>query len=152
MRIVIAALGRARRGPIHDLSAEYAKRLSWTVDLREVEPKKRLDGAELSAHEADLLRAQIPDGAILVAIDERGRDLTSQDFAKTLGRWRDDGRGTVAFLIGGAFGLDPALRAEADLVLSFGKATWPHLLVRAMLIEQVYRAETILVGHPYHKP
>ena len=85
-------------------------------------------------------------------MDERGKDLTSQDFAETMGRWRDDGRGVIAFVIGGAFGLDPALRADADLVLSFGKATWPHLLVRAMLMEQVYRAETILAGHPYHKP
>ncbi|MCR9178261.1 MAG: 23S rRNA (pseudouridine(1915)-N(3))-methyltransferase RlmH [Alphaproteobacteria bacterium] len=152
MRIVIAALGRARRGPIYDLASEYAKRLSWTVEVREVEPKKRLDGAALAAHEADLLRAQIPDGAVLVAMDERGRDLTSQDLAETLGRWQDDGRSVIGFVIGGAFGLDPALRADADLVLSFGRATWPHLLVRAMLMEQVYRAETILAGHPYHKP
>ena len=152
MRIVVAAVGRARRGPIFDLSAEYAKRLSWSLEVRDIEPKKRLDGAELSAHEADLLRAHIPDGAVLVAMDERGRDLTSPDFAEKLGQWRDDGRGDVAFVIGGAFGLDPSLRADADLVLSFGRATWPHLLVRAMLIEQIYRAETILARHPYHKP
>jgi 23S rRNA (pseudouridine1915-N3)-methyltransferase len=152
MRIVIAAVGRARRGPIHDLAAEYAKRLSWAVEIREIEPKKRLDGAELASHEADLMRAQIPEGAVLVALDERGRDLTSPELADKVGRWRDDGRGTIAFVIGGAFGLGPDLRAEADLVLSFGRATWPHLLVRAMLVEQIYRAETILAGHPYHKP
>lgn len=151
MRIVIAALGRARRGPIQELCDAYSKRLSWSLEIRELEAKKRLEGPELAAHEAELLLGQIPDGAVLVALDERGKDLDSPAFAERLGRWRDDGRGTIGFVIGGAAGLDPSVRAKAGLILSFGSLTWPHLLARAMLIEQIYRAETILAGHPYHK-
>lgn len=151
MRITLVAVGRARRGPVEELCRDYAERLPWTVDIVEVEAKKRLRDAALKAHEAGLLAARIPGGAVTVALDERGRAFSSADFATTLGRWRDDGRDAVCFLIGGADGLDPALRARADLVLAFGPQTWPHMLVRAMLLEQVYRAERILAGHPYHR-
>ena len=151
MRVTIAAIGRDRRSPTSDLCAEYAKRMSWALTIHEVEPKKRLDGPALAAHEAELLLSKVPDGSVLVVLDERGRDLTSPEFAAVLEKWRDDGRNEVAFVIGGAAGLDPALRAKAEMALGFGRQTWPHLMVRAMLVEQIYRAETILAGHPYHK-
>ena len=98
-----------------------------------------------------MLRAALPRGARLVALDETGRTLDSAAFAGLLGDWRDAGTREAAFLIGGAGGLDPALRREADAVLAFGPMTWPHLLVRVMLAEQLYRAASILAGHPYHR-
>ena len=151
MRITLVAVGRARRGPVEELCREYAGRLPWAVEILEVEPKKRLAGDALKVHEAELLAARIPDGAVLVALDERGNALASTEFAETFRRWRDSGRDRVCFLIGGADGLDPSLRARADMVLAFGPQTWPHMMVRAMLLEQVYRAERILAGHPYHR-
>ena len=151
MRITVVAVGRLRRGPIEALCAEYTGRLSWPVDLREVEARKRLDGAALKAHEAALLADRIPSGARLVALDEHGRAIGSAALAGKIGAWRDDGQQDICFLVGGADGLDPALRDRADLVLAFGPQTWPHQLVRVMLLEQIYRAERILAGHPYHR-
>ena len=106
---------------------------------------------DLPPAEAVLLSRQISDGAAVIALDERGRPLTSPDFAAALARFRDDGRPEAVFLIGGADGLDPALRDRADLVISFGAMVWPHMLVRVMLAEQLYRAATILAGGPYHR-
>ena len=105
----------------------------------------------MMAREAELLRAALPRGAVRIALDERGKTLDSAAFARRLGAWCEEGRPALGFWIGGAEGLHPELRAEADLVLSFGAMTWPHLLVRALLAEQLYRAETILTGHPYHR-
>ncbi len=101
--------------------------------------------------EAALLRRAVPEGAVLCVLDERGKALTSPEFANKLERWRDDGTANLAFLIGGADGVHPDLRTEADFQLSFGKMVWPHLLVRVMLAEQIYRAATILAGGPYHR-
>ena len=103
------------------------------------------------AAEAALLDRAIPRGAVVVALDERGGLLTSPEFSRHLGEWRDAGRGDVAFVIGGADGLAPDLRARADVTLSFGKMVWPHMLARVMLIEQLYRAAAILAGSPYHR-
>jgi 23S rRNA (pseudouridine1915-N3)-methyltransferase len=113
----------------------------------EVDDRK---GGGMSA-EAALLRRAIPDGALLAVMDERGRMESSPDFAARLAGWRDQGRGDLALVIGGADGIDPALRAEADFALSFGKMVWPHMLVRVMLAEQLYRAASILSGAPYHR-
>ena len=113
----------------------------------EVEDKKNLG---MSA-EALLLERAIPSGALIATLDERGRVLSSPDFAAELAKWRDGGRQDVAFVIGGADGIDPSLRARADFSLSFGKMVWPHMLVRVMLAEQLYRAATILAGGPYHR-
>ncbi|MGK9232571.1 23S rRNA (pseudouridine(1915)-N(3))-methyltransferase RlmH [Inquilinus limosus] len=151
MRLTIAAVGRARPGPLRDLFDDYAGRSAWPLTLREVEARKGLSGLALKREEAALLLAAVPAGAAVVALDERGRDLDSEGFARLLGRWRDEGRGDAAFLIGGADGHDDAVRGRADLLLSFGRLTWPHLLARAMLAEQIYRAQTILSGHPYHR-
>ena len=148
---MIAAVGRLRAGPERDLVDAYLRRTPWTIDQRDIEVRRRLAGHALMAEEANALVAAIPRGAVAVALDERGRALASQDFADRLGRWRDDGRTGTAFLIGGADGHGPAVRERADLTLSFGPMTWPHLLVRVMLAEQIYRAWSILEGHPYHR-
>ena len=116
-----------------------------------VEEKKPLSGDTLTAREAELLSAALPDGATVVAMDERGKSLASPDFAARLGAWRDDGVRDLAFLIGGADGLAEEVRKRADLVLSLGKQTWPHQLVPALLAEQLYRGHAILTGHPYHR-
>ena len=113
----------------------------------EVEGKR---GGGMAA-EADLLMRAVPVGAVTVCLDERGRLLSSPDFAAQLGLWRDGGRQDVAFVIGGADGIDPALRARANMAISFGQMVWPHMLVRVMLAEQLYRAATILAGGPYHR-
>ncbi len=145
------AVGRAKRGPTDALCRDYLQRGSWAVELREVESRKRLSGPALKAEETGLIAARIPDGAVLVALDERGTALSSEDFAARLGRWRDQGRADICFILGGADGLDAALRDRADLVLAFGPQTWPHMLARVMLLEQIWRAESILAGHPYHR-
>ena len=103
------------------------------------------------AEETALLRGAVPDGAKVIALDERGKLLSSPEFARKLGNWRDDGCRDLAILIGGADGLSPDLRSRADFTLSFGKMVWPHMLVRVMLAEQLYRAASILAGTPYHR-
>jgi 23S rRNA (pseudouridine1915-N3)-methyltransferase len=151
MRITLAAVGRWKRGLLPDLFEDYRKRLSWPLTLKEVSAKKPLEGAQLIQHEAELLAAALPEQATLVALDTGGKALSSEAFAATLGAWEDDGIGDVAFLIGGAEGLDRSLRQRADLTLSLGPMTWPHMLVRVLLAEQLYRAQAIRQGHPYHK-
>jgi 23S rRNA (pseudouridine1915-N3)-methyltransferase len=151
MRLVLAAVGRLKSGPLKALERHYAERITWPLLIREVEERRKLPPRELKAREGALLRAAVPPGATLVALDERGSELSSDAFALRLGRWRDDGVAELAFVIGGADGLDPLLRADADLVLSLGRMTWPHLLARGLLLEQLYRAQQILAGHPYHR-
>ena len=151
MRIDILAIGRARAGPERALYQTYASRIRWPLALRELEEKRRLPAAELKVREGALLLEALPADAAVVALDETGKDLSSEEFAKRLGRWRDDGRATVAFVIGGAEGLSDEVRGRADLLLSLGRQTWPHMLVRTMLAEQIYRAQQILAGHPYHR-
>ncbi len=151
MNIVIAAIGKARSGPEQALFDLYAGRLPWKVEVKELEIKKELAADVRRAREGELLLGAVPDGARVVALDERGRNDGSAAFAARLGRWRDDGVRAVAFAIGGADGLDEPVRKRADLVLSLGAMTWPHLLVRGLLAEQLYRAHCILSGHPYHR-
>lgn len=151
MELQIVAVGRARQGPMGALFDDYAGRLKPPIKLREVEERRPLKGAELKAREAELLLDAVPKGAYLVALDSSGKAHSSEDLARRLAGWRDDGPNSVTFLIGGADGLDPVLLARADLKLSLGAMTWPHLLVRVMLAEQLYRADCILRGHPYHK-
>lgn len=151
MRLWLAAVGRARPGPVRDLFEEYRGRLGWSLTLKEVEARKKVEGEELKRLEADLLLAAVPPAAILVALDERGQMLASDAFARRLGTWRDQGSPDIAFVIGGADGLAEEVRRRADLLLAFGPMTWPHMLVRGMLAEQIYRAQQILAGHPYHR-
>ena len=151
MKLTLACIGRAGRGPERDLYEHYAGRIRWPLILRELEEKKKLPPAELVRREGELLLGAVPDKSELVALDRRGKVLDSEAFARRLERWRDDGMADIAFLIGGADGHGEPLLAKASLVLSFGAMTWPHLLARAMLAEQIYRAQQLLAGHPYHR-
>ena len=151
MRVVIVAVGRIRAGPERSLIESYAKRLAWPLEIIEVREKKPLSGGERLLREASLLLNAVPDGAAVVALDEVGKALTSEKFAQRMGRWRDEGRACVAFLVGGADGHGPSVGNRADLSLSLGAMTWPHQLVRVLLVEQLYRADSILAGHPYHR-
>ena len=117
----------------------------------ELEEKRRLPAAELKMREAELMLAAVPAEARLVALDQRGKEWSSLDLADRLRAWRDGGAGALAFAIGGAEGLGAAVIERADAVLSLGAMTWPHLLARCMLLEQLYRAQQILSGHPYHR-
>ena len=156
MRIVVAAVGRfggprAKSAPARALFEDYARRIAFPIELKEVEEKRPLSATELKTREGALLLAAIPKGATVVALDADGRTLTSVQFARHLGGWRDHGVKDLAFVIGGADGLDRQLLDRAQLVLSLGPMTWPHLLVRVLLAEQIYRAQCILSGHPYHR-
>jgi 23S rRNA (pseudouridine1915-N3)-methyltransferase len=121
------------------------------VTIVELEEKRRLPPAALKLREAELILGARPAGARLVALDQLGAAWTSRDFALRLRAWRDGGDGAVAFAIGGAEGLGEAVTQSADAVVSLGPMTWPHFLVRGMLLEQLYRAQQILAGHPYHR-
>lgn len=155
MRLHLCAVGRLRAGPERALVDDYLQRLDRTgrplglgpVTEHEVEDKR---GGGMTA-EAALLAKVVPDGSALCVLDERGKTQSSPEFAQTLAAWRDGGRQDAAFVIGGADGVDPALRGRADLVISLGRMVWPHMLVRVMLAEQLYRAATILSGSPYHR-
>lgn len=150
MRITIAAVGRLRAGPEKMLFDTYAKRIAWPIVVREVDAGRGGRAVRLREESAKL-RAALPAGAPLIVLDERGEELDSRTLAARLGRWRDDGHGDLAVIIGGADGVPGDVRDAADLLLSFGRLTWPHLLVRPMLAEQLYRAQQILAGHPYHR-
>lgn len=155
MRVSLCAVGRLRAGPEKTLIDDYLTRFDRTgralglgpATVTEVEDRK---GGGMGA-EAVLLRRAMPQGAVVCTLDERGKVLTSPEFADLLAGWRDAGRSDLALVIGGADGIDPGLCAGADFSLSFGRMVWPHMLVRVMLAEQLYRAATILAGGPYHR-
>lgn len=155
MRVHICAVGRLRAGPERDLIADYTQRFDRTgralalgpLVVTEVEDKKNAG----MAAEGALLARVVPVGAVLVTLDERGRGLNSPELAAMIAGWRDGGRQDLAFVIGGADGIDPGLRAHAEASVSFGAMVWPHMLVRVMLAEQLYRAASILAGLPYHR-
>lgn len=151
MKITIAAVGRLRSGPTKMLFDDYIKRLKWPVQLREVDNGRGSSGAERLRHETAALTKAIPKGATVVALDETGTDLSTRGLASRLVQWRDRGFGDMVFLIGGADGLAPEMKVGSSVLIAFGKQTWPHFLVRAMLAEQLYRAYTISTGHPYHR-
>lgn len=156
MRITVAAVGRCRVGPECELVADYAARAGVSgrplgigpVTVREVDDRRARNRKDQSAR---LLEA-VPQGAAVLALDERGKTLTSPAFADLLAKLRDDGTPETVFLVGGADGHDDSLRARADRLVSFGPMVWPHMLARAMLAEQIYRAVSILAGSPYHRP
>ena len=155
MRVHICAVGRLRHSPEKTLIDEYRGRFDKTgrslalgpLSLHEIEDKKK---AGPSA-EADLLTRSLPKGSLICNLDERGKVMSSPQFSALLARWRDQGQSDVSFVIGGADGLHPELRAKADASLSFGKMVWPHMMARLMLTEQLYRAASILAGSPYHR-
>ncbi len=155
MKVQICAVGRLRAGPEKLIIDDYLNRFEKTgrglslgpVSVVEVDDRK---GGGMSG-QASLLRRAVPQGAVICALDERGTIESSPKFARRLEGWRDAGRSDLAFVIGGADGIDPGLRDEADHLLSFGAMVWPHMLVRVMLSEQLYRAASILSGGPYHR-
>ena len=145
MKIHILAIGKCKKGSPEDLLIkEYQKRLSWDLIIKEKDN-------DLREKESAFLLASIPQGAKVVVLDERGENITSTEFAKKIGNWQLGGTSDICFLIGGADGHTETVRQRADLLLSFGKLTMPHMLIRAVLAEQIYRAQTILSGHPYHR-
>ena len=151
MKIVIAAVGRLRDGPSRALFEDYAKRLSWPVAVREVELKRALSGLQAKAEEGRLLLEAIGERATVVALDEHGAEWSSAEFAGRVGAWRDQGVAELAFAIGGADGHAEAVLKRAAATVAFGRMTWPHRLARVMLVEQIYRAQQIIAGHPYHR-
>src|SRR2546430_4434146 len=158
MRIVVAAVGRLKRGPEHELSERYRERAVKSgrgiglrsLDIVEIAESRARDAQRRMLEESIALANVIPENAATVLLDPRGETLDSTSFVKRLRGWNDGGRDAV-FVIGGPDGLAPTLSESADLHLAFGPLTWPHQLVRIMLLEQIYRSATILAGHPYHR-
>ncbi len=159
MRLVVAAVGRLKRGPERDLAERYHERAAKAgraigiraVTISEIGESPARRAPERMSQESTDLADAIPDGAAVIALDEHGESLASEALAQRIGRWRDQGRPALVFLIGGPDGLSPELLAKADLRLAFGRMTWPHQMVRIMILEQLYRAIAILSGHPYHR-
>lgn len=158
MRIIVAAIGRLK-GAETELSERYRKRaaqtgrqLGWRdVEMVEIRESRADDPSKRMLEESIALANVIPQGATVVLLDNRGDNLDSTAFANQLAQWRANDRPAAVFIIGGADGLSPSLKDKATMRIAFGTATWPHQLVRAMLLEQIYRAATILTGHPYHR-
>ena len=159
MRLVVIAVGRLKQGPERELAERYRGRFDEVgrklgfrgLEIHEIPESRARDTATRITEEATAISAKIPEKSVLVALDERGESIDSAAFARHLGRWRDESVANTIFVIGGADGLSPDLRRKAKLKLAFGAATWPHQIVRVMLLEQIYRAATILAGHPYHR-
>jgi len=159
MRIMVIAIGRLKQGPERELADRYAARFDDAgrklgfrgLEVREIPESRARDAATRIAEEATAIAALMPEKSVLVALDEHGDSIDSSTFARHLGRWRDESVANTIYVIGGADGLSPELQRKAKLRLAFGKATWPHQLVRVLLLEQIYRAATILAGHPYHR-
>lgn len=159
MRLLIAAVGRLKDGPERELAERYRKRAEQIgrrigirdVEIVEIRESRAQETVKRKTEESIAIANIIPDKAATIVLDERGENLDSVSIAGKLRRWRDDGRQEVVFVIGGDDGLMPVLREKATMTLSLGAATWPHQLVRAMLLEQIYRALSILAGHPYHR-
>jgi len=159
MRLIVVSIGRLKQGPERELAERYRERFDDIgrklgfrgLEIHEIPESRARDAATRMAEEATAISAAIPAKSVLVALDGRGDNVDSATFARILGRWRDDQVANTIFAIGGADGLSPDLRRKADLRIAFGSATWPHQLVRVMILEQLYRAATILAGHPYHR-
>jgi 23S rRNA (pseudouridine1915-N3)-methyltransferase len=158
VRVIVAAVGRLKQGPERELAARYRERAAkagravgiTALEVVEIAESRAREAARRRIEESIALAQLIPEGAGTAVLDATGDNLDSGTFADVLRRWRDRGQGAV-FIIGGPDGVTPNLRADAGLRIAFGAATWPHQLARIMLLEQLYRAVTILSGHPYHR-
>jgi 23S rRNA (pseudouridine1915-N3)-methyltransferase len=159
MRLVVIAVGRLKQGPERELADRYRERFDDIgrklgfrgLEIHEIPESRARDAERRIAEEAAAISTLMPPKSILIALDERGDSIDSHGFARHLAHWRDDQVANTIFIIGGADGLSPELRRMARFRMAFGSATWPHQMVRVMLLEQVYRAATILAGHPYHR-
>lgn len=150
LKIEIIAVSRARKGALAELVDEYKKRIKWPLKIHEIE-SRYTDAKKANEDEAEKILKLIDSHATVIVMDERGAGLRSMDFAQTLETFKNNGENHIQFIIGGADGLTDDIRDRANILLSFGQQTWPHLLARVMLLEQVYRAQQILSGHPYHR-
>ena len=151
MHLTIIAVGRMKQGPESQQIETYLKRCPWPVKIIEVEEKRPIKGPERMSREGDLIMKVIPDNSHVIALDERGKSMRSTDFANMVRDQQDMGVANLVFLIGGADGYAASVKQRADRLLSLGTMTWPHMMARVMLTEQLYRASCILSGHPYHK-
>ena len=149
LKFDVIAVGRLRNGPLFELYQEYAKRIQYSLTLHEVEIKTK--SHNMSELECAKIKKHISEHAFVIVMDERGNGLRSLDFAKTLENFQHTGEEHIQFIIGGADGLTDEIKGRANLLLSFGQQTWPHMLARVMLLEQIYRAQQILNNHPYHR-
>jgi 23S rRNA (pseudouridine1915-N3)-methyltransferase len=150
VKFIILAIGKA--GVAEKLWVdEYIKRMKAKVAIKEFTAPKGLPPAETQKNEAALLLKSIPEKAFVVALDERGKDISSRTFATHIATWQERSHSDIVFIIGGADGLTDDVRGRANFILGFGQLTWPHRLVRVMLMEQLYRAQQINIGHPYHR-
>ena len=150
LQITVIAPGRMKKGPLEDLSNDYLGKIRWSVALKDFDTKKKEAQERMADEEQFILRALDPSAARIV-LDERGKSFKSRDFASRIDKFMTVGHSHIQFILGGADGLTDKVRAEASLLMSFGVQTWPHMLARVMLLEQVYRAQQILSGHPYHR-
>ncbi len=158
LRVTLVAIGRLKSGPERELATRYLERaiaagrsLGLSFEVHEIDESRARRSEDRKREEAKAVGTCLAPGAAVVTLDESGRALDSADFAGLICAARDSARGTFALIIGGPDGLDPAFRKNADHVVAFGSMTWPHQLVRVMAAEQIYRAVTILAGHPYHR-
>jgi 23S rRNA (pseudouridine1915-N3)-methyltransferase len=159
MRVLVLAVGRMKKGAEAEIADRYLKRAVQagravgirSIEIVEIRESRAQDAERRKLEESIAIANLIPDDAAVVLLDERGEGIGSAAFADQIGRWRDGGQAAATFVIGGADGLAETLRDRARVTLNFGQATWPHQLVRIMLLEQLYRAVTILSGHPYHR-
>ena len=150
MNIDIIAIGRMKNTAHIDLFQDYLRRMDWSVNVKEIE-SKHTDQKKMHEDECAHLLKNLANDAVIIAMDERGKTLASREFAQKFQNWQNEGQSHVQFFIGGADGLNDEIRKRAQLLLSFGKQTWPHMLARIMLLEQIYRAQQILKNHPYHR-
>ncbi|KAA0077924.1 23S rRNA (pseudouridine(1915)-N(3))-methyltransferase RlmH [Tardiphaga sp. P9-11] len=159
MHLLVISIGKLKQGPERELAERYRDRFDDIgrklgfrgLAIHEISESRARDASTRINEEAAAISALIPEKAVVVALDERGSSVDSASFARHIGKWRDESVPHNVFVIGGADGLSPELRRKAKLSIAFGSATWPHQMVRVMLLEQIYRAATILAGHPYHR-
>ena len=151
MKLILLCVGTLKSGPEKALLEQYRARLSWPFEMREVICRKIGTSDQVKKWEGELLFQAIETDSVVIGLDERGTSLSSTEFAQILEGYRNEGIKSLTFVIGGADGLSDAVRARSQRLISFGRMTWPHLLVRGMVVEQIYRAQQILIGHPYHR-
>jgi 23S rRNA (pseudouridine1915-N3)-methyltransferase len=151
MKLILLCIGTLKSGPEKDLFEQYRARLSWPFEVREVTCRKAGSSSQIKTWEGEILLQALDPNSTVIGLDERGKSPTSPEFAQTLETYRNEGVKTLTFIIGGADGLSDAVRSRCQRLISFGHMTWPHLLVRGMLAEQIYRAQQIHIGHPYHR-
>ena len=151
MKLILLCVGNLKTGLEKDLSDQYRTRLTWPFEMKEVVCRKSGSSDQIKTWEGELLLQAIEPSSIVVGLDEQGTSLTSLEFAHVLNGYRNEGAKSLTFIIGGADGLSDSIRKRCQRLIALGRMTWPHLLVRGLLMEQIYRAQQILSGHPYHR-